>query len=214
MIKGIIWDVDGVILDSERLHAETESETAKEFGINITPQEVTRLYSGIHIEEEFADMAKRANKEIPLKRVVAIIKKILRKKLGGKIPLIPHIKEVLESLRDRYKLAFATSGERYFIESALKQNGLTDFFEVRVYVRDVKVPKPDPEIFLRAASLLKLKPDNIAVIEDSESGFKAAKAAGMLLIARKAEHNKNKDFSLAGYVIKDLREIPQVLSMV
>lgn len=52
MIKSVIWDVDGVILDSEQLHAEKESKVAKAFGIEISPQEVIRLYSGVHIDTD------------------------------------------------------------------------------------------------------------------------------------------------------------------
>lgn len=214
MIKGVIWDVDGVILDSEQLHAEKESETAKAFGIEISPEEIIRLYSGVHIDTEFEDIARRAGKEMSLKKALELSNRILKEKLKGKIPLIPHVKEAIKALSKKYKIGLATSSEQYFVETALSKHDLLDYFEARVYVRDVQTPKPHPEIFLKAASLLELSSSGVVVVEDSESGFTAAKAAGILLIARKAGHNKDKDFSLADYVVEDLREIPRILSAI
>ncbi|MBI4008765.1 HAD family phosphatase [Candidatus Roizmanbacteria bacterium] len=214
MIRAVIFDIDGVVLDSERMHGETESETARVFGIDISPEEVTRLYSGVYIEEELADMAKRAKKVMPIKKALAVRDKILKGKLKLGIPLTPHVKEVLNLLQNDYGLAFATSGGRFFVESALKKAGVWNYFKAGLYAADVGVPKPDPKIFLEAANRLGVQPQETVVVEDSESGFKGAKAAGMLLVAKKAKHNKDKDFSLADFIIEDLREIPQILPTV
>lgn len=211
MIRAVIFDIDGVVLDSERLHAEVESETAQTFGINISPDEVLRLYSGVYIETEYADMAKNANKDMPMEKALALTENILREKLKKPIPLIPHIKETLYNLQQTYQLGFATSGNRIFVEEALRKNGILEYFKAQMYAADVGVPKPDPKVFLEAASKLGIAPQNTVVIEDSESGFKGTKAAGMLLIARKAHHNESKDFSLADYIVEDLREIPKIL---
>lgn len=211
MIKGIIWDIDGVILDSEGLHAEVESETARNFGININPDDVIKLYSGVHIEEEFEDMARRFSVDMPLDRALAIRREILERHIQEGVPTVPHAEEVLFSLTAQYKLGFVTSSERYFIEPALRGVGLLKLFEAQVYGDEIEHPKPDPEPFLKAASLLGVTPNKTVAVEDSINGFKSAKAAGMLLIARRAEHNRHIDFSLAGYVVEDLREIPRIL---
>lgn len=211
MIEAVVWDIDGVILDTEEIHAKTESETARAFGIEIDPKEVGRLYSGVAIETEFEDMAKRFNIDIPLAQALEIQRQILERRLQEDIPVVPHAKEVLVELSTRFNQGFVTSSPRYFIEEALKKLGFLNLFQARVYSDDVQHKKPNPEPFLKAASILQVEPSCTLAVEDSVSGFKAAKAAGMLLIGRKAEHNNDKDFSLADYVVEDLREIPEIL---
>lgn len=211
MIEGIIWDIDGVILDSEKLHAETESETARNFGIDVNPDDVIKLYSGVKIEQEFMDMARRFSVVMPLDKALAIRREILERHIQEGIPTIPHAEEVLSSLAAQYKLGLVTSSERYFIEPALRGVGLLKLFEAQVYGDEIEHPKPDPEPFLKAASLLGVRPNQAVAVEDSINGFKSAKAAGMLLIARRADHNRYVDFSLADYVVEDLREIPRIL---
>lgn len=212
MIEGILWDVDGVILDSEQVHAETEAEVAGKFGIKIAPLEVIKLYSGVHIEQEFEDMAKRANKLFSLKEALLIRRQILARHIEQGVPIIPGILETLNDLSPKYKMGLVTQSEKNFVEPALDHADILHFFKARIFGEDIQHPKPDPWPFLEAARILNVSPVQAAVIEDSESGFKAAKAAGMLLIARKAEHNKDKDFSLADYIVEDLREIPKILS--
>lgn len=211
MITAVIWDIDGVVLDSERLHAETESETARNFGININPDDVIKSYSGVKIEQEFEDMARRFSVDMPLDRALTIRREILERHIQKGVPTVPHAKEVLSSLVTHYKLGLVTSSEKYFIEPALKGVGLLKLFEAHVYGDEIEHPKPDPEPFLKAASLLGVKPNQAVAVEDSINGFKSAKAAGMLLIARRAEHNQHIDFSLANYAVGDLREIPKIL---
>lgn len=214
MIEGVLWDIDGVVLDSEQIHAETEAETAKALGIDITPADVIRLYSGVHIEQEFEDMSRRANKPLPLEEALIIRRQILARHIEQGVPTIPGVKEVLHSLSAKYKMGLVTQSEKNFVEPVLDHAGILHFFQARIYGEDIKHPKPNPWPFLEAARLLNIPPNQVVVIEDSESGFKAAKAAGTLLIARKAEHNKDKDFSLADYIVEDLREIPQIFSIV
>lgn len=213
-IEGVLWDVDGVILDSEQVHAETEVEVAGRFGIKISPADVIRSYSGVHIEQEFEDIGRRANKPLPLEEALIIRRQILARHMKQGVPTIPGVQEVLDSLSSKYKMGLVTQSEKNFVEPALDHAGILHFFQARIYGEDIKHPKPNPWPFLEAARLLNVVPNQAVVIEDSESGFKAAKAAGMLLIARKAEHNKNKDFSLADYIIQDLREIPKILENV
>lgn len=213
MIKAIIFDVDGVIFDSEEIHYEAEAETMQEIGIPITVNEI-REYSGFRLEEEFLDIAKKFNKSIDLSQAVRIRDKILSRKIGKGFPIVPYAAEVIKNLSKQYFLAVASSGERRFIDKELKIANLLQYFNASIYGEDIEKPKPSPEAFLKAAKALDIQPSDCVVIEDSQSGFQAAKAAGMTLIARKASHNSHRDFSTADYVIEDLRDIREIIDKI
>jgi beta-phosphoglucomutase len=215
MIKGVIWDMDGVLIDSEDMHPLIESETAKFFGMNFSPEKVRELYLGVQLETEFNDMIQRSGKTgVTYLRMRKKRDELLRKRLKNGINGIPYTKEVMDSLSSKYKMALVSSGERFWGEDALAKLELLKHFDVVIFGEDVENHKPSPEPFLKAAEVLGIKPPEIIVVEDSESGFRGAKNAGMKLIARKSEHNKMKDFSSADFVIEDLREIPQILESI
>lgn len=211
MIKAVIFDMDGVLVDSEYLHAFVESETAKYFGMDISPEEVMKKYSGVLLRTEFEDMATTFHKNIPFEKIREVRDKILLEQLDKGIKSIPHAKEILEALSKNYQLGLVSSGERFYSEGVLEKLGLLNFLGVMVFGDDVKSHKPHPGPYLQAAKNLGLDPSACLVIEDSESGVKAAKSAGMKVVARVAEHNKNKDLSQADFVVEDLREIPEIL---
>lgn len=210
MIKAIIFDVDGIIFDSEEIHYETEAETMQSVGIPVTIDEI-RQYSGVRLEEEFLDIAQKYNKQIDMPNVIKIRDEILRKKMGKGFPVVPHTSEVIKDLSTQYDLAVASSGERRFIDTELTQAHLSGYFKAFVYGEDIENPKPNPDAYLKAAKLLGHSPSECVGIEDSPSGFQAVKSANMTLIARKAAHNKQKDFSKADYIVEDVRDIPTII---
>jgi HAD superfamily hydrolase (TIGR01509 family) len=215
IIKAIIWDMDGVLIDSENIHPVVESETAKFFGMDFSPEKVRELYLGVQLETEFNDMIKRSGKSgVTYVQMRKVRDEILKKHLKQGIESVPFAKDVISSLSPRYKMALVSSGERFWGEDALDKLGLLTYFDAVIFGEDVENHKPNPEPFLKASESLGVEPSEIIVVEDSESGFKGAKAAGMKLIARRSEHNKEKDFSFADFIIEDLREIPQILERI
>ena len=210
MIKAVIFDVDGVLLDSEEIHYGVEAEALRRFGIPAT-KELTRQYSGIRLDVEFTAIAKKFNKTISLEEAIKERDKILKDALKKGFPKAPFVKQVLDQLSKKYLLAFATMGEERFVGEEMKTSKLQLYFKVSIFGENVSNPKPNPEIFLKAAKLLGVKPNECVVVEDSEIGIKAGKNAGTIVIARKASHNKSADLSLADFIVKDLRDIPQIL---
>jgi len=213
MIKAVLFDVDGVLLDSEEIHYEVESKALRKFGIPAT-KAMARQYTGSRLDIEFTGIAKRFNKTISFKEVIKERDKLLKKALTKGFPKAPFVKEVLSDLSKKYLLAFATMGDERFVGEEIKTSKLQQYFRVSIFGEDVSNPKPDPEVFLKAAKLLGVEPKECIVVEDSATGIKAGKNAGMLVIARKASHNQSADFSLADYVIEDLRDIPKIISHV
>lgn len=210
MIKAIIFDADGVLFDSEEIHYEVEAETLRKLGIPATV-DLTRQYSGTRLDVQFPDIAKKFNKKINFKEAMKLRDEILKEALKKGFPQAPFVKEVLENLSRKYLLALATMGEEIFIGEEVRRSGMQGYFKVSIFGENVTNPKPNPEIFLKAADLLKVKPAECVVVEDSQTGIKAGKNAGMFVIARKASHNNSLDLSLADYIISDLREIPGIV---
>jgi HAD superfamily hydrolase (TIGR01509 family) len=209
-ISAIIWDFDGVLIDSEPYHIEAEFETTKRFGIPLS-MDVAKQYFGLKLEDYFHDLALRYGNTVSVEEMIRAHYETLRKYYIEIFPLIPHVIDVLGRLKERFLIAVGTSREKELAMLALERFSLVRFFDVIVCGDEVKKGKPDPEIFLRAASRIGCAPDEVCVVEDAESGFRAARDAGMKLIARRGEHNADSDFSMADVVVEDLREIPPLL---
>jgi len=209
-IQAIVWDFDGVLLDSELLHIEAEIETFGKFDIS-PPMSVMKQYLGIKLEDYFGDMAERYGLQGSLGDMIKAHYETLIHYYGEVFPLNPHALEVLDDLTKSYEMAIATSRERELAQLAMKRWSLGPYFKTIIYGDEVRAGKPDPEPFLRACDMLDVPPSAAAAIEDAEAGFVSAKKAGMFVVALKCEHNRDMDFSQANRVVGDLREIPGLL---
>ena len=209
-IQAVVWDFDGVLLDSELLHIEAEIETFGKYDIR-PPSSVMKQYLGIKLKDYFGDMAERYGLQSSLGDMIEAHYKTLIHYYGEVFPLNPHALEVLEHLAKSYKMAIATSRESELAQLAMKRWSLQKYFSALIYGDEVKAGKPDPEPFLRACDRLKVLPSDAVAIEDAEAGFESAKKAGMYVVALKWEHNREMDFSQANCVVEDLREIPDLL---
>jgi HAD superfamily hydrolase (TIGR01509 family) len=211
--RGIIWDLDGVLIDSELLHIRAERETLREFGITLTTP-IAKQYFGVKLTDYFKDIARRFGPDIPATLMIRKHLDTLKKYYGEIFPLAPHTVEVLNALKNQYPMGIATSRERELAQIVLERFSLFPFFETVVYGDDVEKGKPHPEAFIKAAGLMKMDASSIAVVEDSISGYIAGQKAGMHVSALKAAHNHDLDFSQADFTVEDLREIPPLLKKI
>ncbi len=202
--------MDGVIVDSEHHHHKTEIATFKHFGINLDP-ELNRKYKGVPLRKHFSSLVEELKLKTSLDDLLKKQNENLEKVFSINADLFEGVKETLEKLKGKFKIALATSSQKYFVEIVLKRFKIEKYFNILVTADDITKGKPDPEIFLKTARLLEMEPSSCVVVEDSIAGMKAAKRAGMLLIAHKVDHNKDLDFSLADFVIEDLREISKII---
>lgn len=202
--------MDGVLIDSEPFHIKTNKKLFKEYGIDYLPKDAHKFF-GLGIKEFYQKISKVYKKEVPFKEAYAKDKKMMAISYKSLIPLNHQAKEALTTLQTVYKMALATSTPKVLAESALKRLKLIKLFGVLVFGDEVENGKPNPEIYLKTARKLDLSPNECIVVEDSINGMKAARNAGMKVIAYKAKHNNYQDFSVADFVIEDLREIPKIL---
>ncbi|MFA5842836.1 MAG: HAD family phosphatase [Candidatus Gracilibacteria bacterium] len=210
-IRAILWDMDGVLIDSEAYHIRAENETLKEYGIHVTP-EISKPLMGCTFADYFKGVAAYFKKDLPTAKILRDHAKRLENYAQNIFPLVDHAPEVLEKLSHHYLMALATSSSHALAHTIVNRLNAKKIFKAILTGDDIQKGKPNPEIFLKAADRLGVPPEQCAVIEDSLNGFRAAKAAGMFLIARKAEHNEHQDFSLADGIITDLKEIKKALA--
>ncbi|MEK6915018.1 MAG: HAD family phosphatase [Nanoarchaeota archaeon] len=205
MIKGIIFDKDGVIFDSEPVYAMATIKTLEKFGHFLTEKDYfeywTRKGWGI---KEFLEHKKI---KIDLEEFKRMRHEIIDFEIKRKLPLIDGAEKVLSSFKGIYPLALVTSSDTRVTNLKLEISGFYRFFDFVITKEDVTNHKPHPEGFLLAADKLNINPENIVVIEDAEKGVIAAHNAGMKCIAIPNKYTKFNDFSLADVVLRDIGEI-------
>ncbi|MDD5455317.1 MAG: HAD family phosphatase [Candidatus Ratteibacteria bacterium] len=181
-IKGVIFDVDGVIFDSEKLHAQAWKTVFEKRNILLVDDR-----SGVgRSDKEFLSQLKEKG-AIPKNLNIGEIQdeklEVLIGLANKKVELFPQVRELLMSLKKKYVLGVASNSDKKFIAGIIRNTGLTHYFETVLTINDIKKPKPSPEIYLLSAQKMGLKPEECVVIEDSVYGIEAAKKAGMKCIA-------------------------------
>ena len=204
MIKAFIFDMDGVIIDSEPLHIESDKMVGREFGIELTDEELLQ-YVGMNDEWLWSKLAKKYKINTAIDEILEMqyLNKIKLLETG-KFQKIKGVDDLISDLRVKgIKTALASSSAVRFIQSVLDKLELTDSFEVTVSGEDVENGKPAPDIFLRAAELLNVSPKECVVLEDAMHGINGAKA-GMKCIGFKNPNSGNQDLSNADKIVYTL----------
>lgn len=192
MIEAIIFDMDGVISDTQKLHSKVEQEILSRFGINISSEEITKRYSGVKTSEFFDDLLKNTSRSYNLdqlmeekwKRMAELGKESIDE-IEGAIELVCRL------YKTGFKMAVASASNQTYVKNVIQSLKLEKYFEFLVSGDMVAKGKPDPEIFLLAASKLEINPENCLVIEDGVSGMRAAKMGKMKCIGLvKSKNNK------------------------
>ena len=176
----VIFDWDGVVIDSSALHERSWEALASEIGKELPADHFKRGFgkrNAVIIPEILGWSRDAAEIDRWSKR-----KEELYREMGSEqgIPILDGIKNFLESLRaEGIPCVIGTSTERRNVELAFEQHDLSTFFSGAVCTEDVSVGKPDPEVFLKAAILASAEPQNCVVLEDSVHGIMAARRGGM-----------------------------------
>ena len=178
-IKAIIFDMDGVILDSESISDITWRKAAEEKGYSVN-DEILNACRGSNKNDTIATLKKYYGSDFDseafLERTSELFHEIEEK---DGIPLLPYAKEILSYLKPRYRLALASSTRGPTVERQLRAAGVIDFFETRTTGEQVEHSKPNPEIYLMACKSIGMKPEDCVAIEDSLNGIRSAYAAGL-----------------------------------
>ncbi|QMT59499.1 HAD family phosphatase [Legionella sp. PC997] len=215
MYDAIIFDFDGVILDSEPLHYETCCEVLKPLGISISYSEYVENYLGLADKELFPKLLHN----VGIHRSNEEIKRLIQKKTElyiqiintrDSLPLIVDFEQFIFKVASKVnKIAICSGSSRSEIAAVLsrvRQGKLQTYFDSIVTTEDVQSGKPSPEGYLLAARRLNVLPGRCLVIEDTLHGIKAAKAAGMQVIGLTTTYDRN-HFLIADQVVTGYRQL-------
>jgi HAD superfamily hydrolase (TIGR01509 family) len=181
--RAVIFDMDGVIVDSEPYSMRALIDVLRQYGIDPTEAEIRRSY-GRRIRDDFADYFSRYGVTAHLETAIARKEARYYHLAAGHLKPFPGVMRLLKRLRARgHGLALASSGDRVKVAFGMQALSLDGTFEAVVCGNDVTRSKPDPEIYLLAAQRLKIPPAACVAIEDAPAGVEAAKRAGMRCIA-------------------------------
>ncbi len=209
MIRAVIFDLDGVIADSEPISGKSTAMVLARRGVTLTDDERLKAF-GRRSPDIFSDALRARGKAFDSRAIEVMVAEknsLMLSLMKGSLRAIPGSVELVNALsRSGLKLALATSSHRDKMEMEVKELGIKGLFSAVVTGDDVSRGKPDPEIFLLAASKLGVKPAECAVIEDSSFGVQAAKSAGMFAIGFASPNSPGQELSSADARVSDIRD--------
>jgi len=182
MIEAVVFDCDGVLIDSEPVWEEVRREFVAQHGGRWLPDTQDRLM-GMSTAEWSQYMADDLRVGMPADDVAAAVIDAMAARYAEHLPLMPGAVDAVREMASRWPLAVASSAPQSLIEVVLDASGLRDSFRVAMSSEQVARGKPAPDIYLAVTSRLGVPPGGCAAIEDSSNGLRSAAAAGMTVIA-------------------------------
>ena len=206
-LKAAIFDLDGTLLDNNEVHLKAWKKYLQESGIELSDEEYKEKISGRTNLDAVQQIYKKEMPEEEASKYYLEKEKIYRKMYEPEIAGIAGLEEFLKELKEHgVTMAIATSGIQVNIDFMFDHVPIKHYFKEVINSADIDKGKPDPEIFLKTAGVLKIAPENCIVFEDSISGVAAGKAAGMKVVALTTTHTPD-ELENADLVIKDYTEL-------
>jgi HAD superfamily hydrolase (TIGR01509 family) len=203
--RAVVFDMDGLLLDTEVLWQRAEAELFRRHGAEYTIADALAVM-GTSFDVTARYFAERLGE--PTDRGAALVDELrvlMLDELRREVAARPGAVELVEGLRNRVPLALASNSSRPLVEAALRTAGLTDAFDAIVTADDVPHPKPAPDLYLLACERLGVQPGEALALEDTAPGIAAAKAAGLTCIA--VPQFAETDASAADRIIDSLEEL-------
>lgn len=209
-MQGFIFDMDGVIIDSEPIHSRVKLDTLQYFGLSFVPADLEK-YMGRTSRAMFTDVIREQQRQdLDVEMVTAYKHQHYLDILahGDDIGPVAGAVELIRSLHGAgVPLGLATSSNRKVIAIVIERFGLADCFQSVISGNELPASKPDPDIYLRTAKNLGLAPADCVVLEDTYNGVLAAKRAGMRCIGYRNPNSGQQDLRQADKIVDSLREL-------
>ncbi|SFM18485.1 haloacid dehalogenase superfamily, subfamily IA, variant 3 with third motif having DD or ED/haloacid dehalogenase superfamily, subfamily IA, variant 1 with third motif having Dx(3-4)D or Dx(3-4)E [Paenibacillus sp. 1_12] len=206
-MKAVLFDMDGVIIDSHSVAGQLLHEAANNLGCNLSVKEI-QLWGSLSSRQFWQKIKQEFKLSQDITELIHTYDVDREINLYREIGLVAGVRKLLEDLKEHgIYTALATSASRKRMNAVLDIFSIEQLFDKCLCDEDVSVSKPDPEIYLKACSELALKPNECVVIEDSTNGKTAAHQAGMKCIGFKGLKHVNEDMSGCELIIDDFGEI-------
>lgn len=206
-MKAVIFDMDGVIIDSHSAAYELLRDAAYSFGCRLTIEEI-KSWGSLSSRQFWQIVKDKFDLSVPIDELISSYKVDQEIQMYKQIGMITGVLDLLQMLkRNEIKIALATSASKKRMNAVLEMFQLRSYFDACICDEDVKHSKPDPEIFLAAAKQLTIEPRHCTVIEDSNNGLKAAHSAAMKCIGFKGLSHVRENMERADWIIHAFHEI-------
>jgi len=182
VIEAVVFDLDGVLLDSEQVWDSAREQLARERG-GRWHENAQRDMMGMSSLEWSRYMHETIGLPEPPEEISAEVVRRLSELYREHLPVLPGAREAVERLAARWPLGLASSSNRELIDLVLEELGVAHLFQATVSSEEVERGKPAPDVYLEAARRLEVDPTQGAAVEDSENGIRAGKTAGMKVVA-------------------------------
>ena len=207
-MKAVIFDMDGVLVDSQPYHFKADIDTMAEYGV-IKDQKFYEAFAGTLTDNRMRTLRDMFGLDVPAEELIEKREKMILDIMANEdIKPVSGIPELLRSIKALgLKTAVASSSGIELIELVLDRLGIAVYFDSITSGNDVKRGKPDPDVFLLAAERIGVNPRDCFVVEDSENGVKAAKSAGMKALGYINPTSGNQCLDMADAVTDDFRKV-------
>jgi HAD superfamily hydrolase (TIGR01509 family) len=207
LLKAVIFDMDGVIIDSEPLHKKTERVTLSPYGISLSDEELNS-YMGTEAKVLLANYIDKYSLPVAFAELYSVYRRNLIRIFDESVEPIPATLRLIRALKSSgIGLAVGSSSHRELVELVLRKLDVTDAFSVVVTGEDAKRSKPHPDIFIEAVRRLGVGAEACLVIEDSANGVRAAKAAGIRCLGFRNPTSAGQDLREADWVVDSMEAV-------
>ncbi|MDO9548858.1 MAG: HAD family phosphatase [Candidatus Marinimicrobia bacterium] len=208
-IEAIVFDFDGVIVDSEPLYEKAEKELFASYGVDIKIEDLKDT-KGLSEKMYLSIIRKRYNITAPMEEMILKGRAILKKDFALELNYIPGFPEFYNKISPQVKPGLATSSSRDLLNWIFDKTQIRNHFRWSVTADDVVYSKPHPEPYLKICHLMGVKPENAIVIEDSANGLQSAMAAGAVTIGFLSGSSQD-DFPDADYRALDYKQVEALI---
>ncbi|MDW7645634.1 MAG: HAD family phosphatase [Desulfuromonadales bacterium] len=211
MLKAILWDNDGVLVDTEHLYFQATAQILAERQVSLSEEDFIRI-SLTQGQSALALAVKGENDEMELETLRKRRDALYASLLENGLTAMEGVHETLQKLKETFRMVVVTGCRQPHFQIIHQQTGLLPFFEFALVREDYHHPKPHPEAYLKALARMELKADECLVVEDSPRGLLAATRAGLRCCVIPNRLTSGGDFSRAHRVLGHIRELPSLLA--